>query len=224
MSSAYATLEEATKRLHDYGHKGPETLKGRHGAAERMVKFLPAFVANHKMPTFNLSPDSLLNGSAGGVGWINNTDLSEAVKREQEVAAMAATPTGRSYTDKACGIAPALHPAWSRPLDKAGPTPAKAGAVKRKKRRLRPWSCRGHSPASCGGSCGCAISLHALLEPGTEGTRHAHNPEETAAGDRCAPSARGRARAGPAGSSSRSQDGTGRQPIPKASTSRLKFS
>lgn len=129
MSSAYATLEEATKRLHDYGHKGPETLKGRHGTAERMVKFLPAFVANHKMPTFNLSPDSLLNGSAGGVGWINNTDLSEAVKREQEVAAMAATPTGRSSTDKACGLAPALHPAWSRPLDKAGPTPAKAGAV-----------------------------------------------------------------------------------------------
>ena len=122
VSSAYATIEASTKRLHDYGHKGPETLRGRHGTAERMVRFLPAFLANHKLPTFNLSPDSLLNGSTGiplpgkpGHGWIQSLNLSEAVRSERGVAAMTAAPTGGFSAAKACGLAPALHPAWVQP-------------------------------------------------------------------------------------------------------------
>ena len=138
VSSAYATIEASTKRLHDYGHKGPETQQGRHGTAERMVKFLPAFLANHRLPTFNLSPDSLLNGSTGiplpgkpGHGWIQSLNLSEAVRSEREAAAMAAASTGGVTASKACGLAPALHPAWVKPIAKPRPAPAKAVSEKR---------------------------------------------------------------------------------------------
>ena len=122
MSSEYAAIEASTKRLHDFGHKGPETKQGRHGTAERMIKFLPAFLASHKLPTFNLSPNSLLNGSTGipaagrlGHGWIENLDLAEAVQKERDAAAMSrGQGLGGFAASTTCMLAPAMHPAWQR--------------------------------------------------------------------------------------------------------------